>query len=361
MISDAGPHPYFELIGAHTDRERFDVRLATVGPSGSLQTEAERMGLESFSLDARGRWDYPRTAIALARRLRRDRIDVLQAHLLDGAVVGLTAARLARTPVAILTGHHSHEIPLHGRRSLAAADRLCAGPLCDSIIAPSEQMQDTLVSVHRVRPEKVKVVHHGFELDRLDPERVDGARVRAELALDGRLVIGSIGRLYWIKNQESLVRAFATVAAGLPEAVLLLVGGGDPAPVLDLARTLDVEDRIVLIPRREDVPELLAAMDLFVHPALAESFGMVIVEAMAMARPVVSTPVGIAPVVVESGTTGVLAAGGRTDQLQLALSEALAVRADWPAMGAEARRRALEFPAARMVAQYEHHYERLLP
>jgi glycosyltransferase involved in cell wall biosynthesis len=85
---------------------------------------------------------------------------------------------------------------------------------------------------------------------------------------------------------------------------------------------------------------------------------MVIVEAMAMGRPVVTTPVGIAPEVVEDGVSGVLARDGSVSGLGEALERALASRDRWAAFGAEAARRAQEFRAERMVAEYERLYER---
>jgi glycosyltransferase involved in cell wall biosynthesis len=359
LITDAGPHPYFRLIGAHANRGRFDVRLGTVGPSGPLQEEAREMELPSFSLGARGRSGYGVATARLALMLRRERIDVLHTHLLDASLVGGVAGRLARTPAIVFTGHHSHEMPLHGRRLLTAVDRLCAGPLCDAIIAPSAQMRDTLVRLHGVPPEKVTVIHHGFELAQLDPSVVDGAQVRRELDLEGRTVLTAIGRYYWIKNQEALVRAFASATASTPEVVLVLVGGGDGRPLKELASSLGIADRVRVLGPTPDVPGLLAATDLFVHPALAESFGMVIVEAMAMARPVLATPVGIAPEVLEDGATGFRAAGGSVDALSAALDRALSAREQWAGMGTEARRRAGSFDAAGMVDAYERVYERL--
>jgi glycosyltransferase involved in cell wall biosynthesis len=359
LITDAGPHPYFRLIGAHADRERFDVRIGTVGPAGALQAEAREMDLRSFALGARGRASYATATLRLARMLRGERIDVLHTHLLDASLVGGLAGRLARTPAIVFTGHHSHEMPLHDHRLLTAVDRLCAGPLCDAIIAPSAQMRDTLVRLHGVRPEKVTVIHHGFELAQLDPSVVDGAQVRRELDLEGRTVLTAIGRYYWIKNQEALVRAFASATASMPEVVLVLVGGGDGRPLRELAGSLGIVDRVRVLGPTPDVPGLLAATDLFVHPALAESFGMVIVEAMGMARPVVATPVGIVPEVLEDGATGFLAADGSVDALSAALDRALSARKQWLAMGAEGRRRAGSFDAAGMLEAYERLYDGL--
>ena len=107
------------------------------------------------------------------------------------------------------------------------------------------------------------------------------------------------------------------------------------------------------------MPEVLAATDVFVLPSLGESFGQVIIEAMAMARPVVSTPVGIAPEALDDGT-GVLAADTQPEDLEAALRRALGLRSEWPAIGRRARARALEFTAPKMVEHYETYYQELL-
>jgi len=150
------------------------------------------------------------------------------------------------------------------------------------------------------------------------------------------------------------------VAGRDEELVLLIVGAGDGSPLQELARALGIGDRVRVLPRREDAAALFAAMDVFVHPALAESFGMVIVEAMAMGKPIVSTAVGIAPDVLEDSAIGVLAPDGRVESLRAALSEVLARRPEWETMGAEAHRRSKRFSAERMVDEYESYYLRML-
>jgi glycosyltransferase involved in cell wall biosynthesis len=352
LITDAGPHPYFRTIVEHADHDRFELAVGCVGAAGQLQGEMRDKGIDTFALGADSRLGYPRATLSLARGLRRERVDVVQTHLIDACLVGLAAARLARTPVAIHTAHHSHELPFHGRR-LVYAERLCTGLVSDRIIAPSESVATTLVEHARVPRRKIEVIPHGFDLERLDFASADREGVRQELGLDGATVLGAVGRSYWLKNHSALVRAFAALASDFPDARLVIVGHGDWRELASLARELSVGDRVVFTGPREDVPDLLAAFDIFVHPALAESFGMVIVEAMAMARPVVSTRVGIAPDAIEPGISGVLADGFDADALEQALRGMLSQRRRWLELGVEARRRAEAFPAAAMVKAYE--------
>ena len=90
------------------------------------------------------------------------------------------------------------------------------GALCDHIIAPSRDVADTLMRFTHVREEKIEIVHHGFDLTRLDPTVVDGRRVRQELGLDGAIVFGAIGRIYRLKNYLALIDAFAAVLGAGP-------------------------------------------------------------------------------------------------------------------------------------------------
>jgi glycosyltransferase involved in cell wall biosynthesis len=126
------------------------------------------------------------------------------------------------------------------------------------------------------------------------------------------------------------------------------------------AAALGIGDRVVFTGPRSDVPELLAAFDAFVHPAVAESFGMVIVEAMAMGLPVLTTPVGIACEVIHGRGSGLVTNGSDPIALERGLLELLELRSSWPEMGAAARRQVVGFTAQRMASRYHELYEKWL-
>jgi glycosyltransferase involved in cell wall biosynthesis len=258
---------------------------------------------------------------------------------------------MARTPLTVFTAHHSHELPFHGRK-LIWADRLCAGPLSDLIIAPSAQVRKTLLAFTHVAPEKIAVVHHGFDLEALDPASNSGAAIRSEMGLDDQVVIGAIGRIYAIKNYEALITAFSRMLGDLPRAHLMIVGPGDPRPLVELSERLGIAGRVSMTGPRPNVPELLAAFDAFAHPSRAESFGMVIIEAMAAGKPVLSTPVGIAPEVIRDGQNGVLCRGCDVTALEEGLRRLIHLRPQWPVLGEAARACALSFDAGAMSQAY---------
>jgi glycosyltransferase involved in cell wall biosynthesis len=360
FISNSYPSDYFPVIAQYTDHDRFKMEVGSLDRSGGLQERLGELGLPTFALGVERRSLYPLAVLRLAARLHREQIDVLHTHLFDASLVGLSAAKLARTPLAIFTGHHSHEVPLHNRRLLFELDRLAARGLADVVVAPSSQMSATFVSLYGCQPERVEVIPHGINLVRFDPRRVDGRGVRAELGLEGKLILGAVSKHFWIKNLDALVRAFAVIAEREGDAHLVVIGLGDRSGLAALVDQLGLRARVSLLAPRHELPEVMAAFDLFVHPALAESFGLALVEAMAMERVVVATAVGIAPDVIEDGVSGLRIAGTDVESIALGLQRALDCRERWPEMAAEARRRALSFTPERWVHAHERLYERRL-
>lgn len=360
LISDAKAADYFRLIARYTDHDRFDMRVASLEPAGELQTALEQVGVPAFAVGADRRAQYPTAIVELVKRLRRERIDVLHAHLFEASAVGLLAARFAAVKVRVFTGHHSHEVPLHNRRALLEVDRFVARRLANVIVAPSQEMRDTFVSVYGCAPSSVVVIEHGLDLARFDPQSADGDRVRAELKLEGKLVFGVISKHFWVKNLDALLRAFATIARDRDDAHLVVLGIGDSSSLSELVAQLGLASRVSVLAPRHDVPDVLAAIDVYVHAALAESFGFAIVEAMAMERPVVVTPVGIARDIVQDGVTGIVTRGTDVESLAEAMSRALTWRERWPELGRAARARALMFTPERWVRSHEELYKQRL-
>jgi L-malate glycosyltransferase len=360
FISESHPTEYFRLIARYTDHSRFAMQVGSLGRTGGLHRGLEEISIPTFALGAERRAQYPGAVMQLARSLRRDRIDVFHAHLFEASIVGLLAARIAGVKLRVFTGHHSHEVPLYNWRLLLEVDRFAARHLADVVVAPSRQMRSTFLSSYGCDGRDVVVIEHGLDLHRFDPDRADGDAVRRELALEGKLIFGAISKPHWVKNLEALVRAFGPIATNRRDVHLVVLGVGDMPSLQATVKDLGLSDRVTLLDRRDDVPEVLAAFDVYVHAALAESFGFSIVEAMAMARPVITTPVGIAPDVVEDGVSGFVVTGTDPEALRDAMLRGLASRDHWPALATEARRRALQFPAERWVRAYEELYLRWL-
>ena len=357
LLASNLPIQSFGLFARFADPSRVALTIVSLDEAVPLQRGLRSMGVPTFSLGATTRTAYPQAMVGLVRLLRREQADILQTHLFDACLVGLAAGRLARVPVTIFTAHHSHEMPLHDRWLVTLADRLAAGPLSDRVIAPSAPMKETLIRHHRVRPDKIAVIPHGFDLTVFDPQQASGRSFRAAHGLAASTVFGSVSRYFWIKNVEGLIHAFVEVARREPTAKLVVVGQGDRSDAEQLVQALGLDGRVLLLGAVDNIADAYAAFDVLVHPSLAESFGQAIVEAMATGTPVVSTPVGVAPEVIEDGRTGFSARSSDAVDIAAAMIRALESRDDWPRIGRAARQRALSFTPEAWVGAHEDAYE----
>jgi glycosyltransferase involved in cell wall biosynthesis/SAM-dependent methyltransferase len=361
FIQNSARSSYLNAIASHTDRSRFEVSIASLGPAGPLQEDVAARGLQSFSLDCAGRKHYPGAILALARRLRRERIEILQTHLFEASLVGLTAAKLARTPLAILNDHHSAEVLLRRKRTVVWADRLATRVLADRVLAPSPYMKEILVSDEGVPAEKIAVIPYGLDLELLRPSPGARERVRRELGVDDRIVLGAFGRLQWVKNYPGLLTAFAGIARERSDVVLVIAGDGpERAALAKLSGSLSIADRVHFLGFRPDVADLLSAVDLLVHASLVECSVQVVAEAFALRRPVVSTAVGGATELVENGVSGELVPPGDVGALGRSLRSMLTNRSHWTEMGEAGRARVEMRSADRVVPRYEEQYLRWL-
>jgi glycosyltransferase involved in cell wall biosynthesis len=166
------------------------------------------------------------------------------------------------------------------------------------------------------------------------------ARARWLRGRDERLVVGMVARLDPIKDQATLIRAFAEVAKEHPQAELWLIGDGERAwELCDLAAAEGVADRVVFWGSRRDVPELLGQMDVFAFSTSCdEGFGIALIEAMAAGLPVIASDVPACREVLDEGAAGVLVPAGDEARLAQALCALLGSedeRAAWARRGLE--------------------------
>jgi glycosyltransferase involved in cell wall biosynthesis len=231
--------------------------------------------------------------------------------------------------------------------------------------ALTEAVKRGAVSSLRIDPERITVIERGRDPERLgEPSRKRRAAARAALGLtqDGDVVV-TVGRQEFQKGQRHLLEAFARLAAARPEAVLLVAGreGHASADLETFRAGLGVGDRVRLLGHRTDVPEILAAADVFAFPSLYEGFGGAVIEAMALGLPVVASDLPALHEVVEAERTGVLVPPGSAADLASAIGGLLDDPARARAMGERGRATFLErFTVERTTARMVELYGRIL-
>jgi glycosyltransferase involved in cell wall biosynthesis len=313
-------------------RAEFDVVVAAHG-DGPVRTAARAAGVRYAPLLHVRRAPHPvedvRAFLEILRLIRSERPDVLHANSSKAGILGRLAATLARVPVRVFTVHGWAFRAYSGAAGLLYlwADRLLA-PVTEMTICVARSDLDAGVRARTCRRGRATVIPNGVALGVPQARPRDG----------GPLRIVSVARLRRPKDVLTLVRAVALLPPGGARATV--VGDGPQrAEVADEIRRLGV-DGVDLVGERDDVPEMLAASDVFVLPTLSEGLPMSALEAMAAGLPVVAAAVGGVPELVDDGETGLLVPPGRPDALAAALGRLAADRALARRLGAAGRRRA---------------------
>ncbi len=340
-------------------RARYDLAVVCPphAPGRRLLARARALGVEACALDVR---TERRPAATLRHWLQAQRFDLFHCHagiFWEGAL-GAAIAREAGVPV-VRTEHAPHRDPTP--RNVAMSGALSGA--VDRLICVSAGVGASFLAIG-VPAEKLRIVRNGIApLPSRSRATVDRATVRARLGLPtaARLVL-TVGRLDEQKGHRTLLGAAPTVLRGAPDVRFLWVGRGPLEDELRAhLRARDLEERVQVLGRRDDVPDVLAAADLFVLPSRFEGLPLAALEAMRAGLPVVGTRVCGIDEVVRDGQTGRLVPPLDAAALASAILEALGDprrAACWGRAGRVLVARA--FGAARMARETAAIYDELL-
>jgi glycosyltransferase involved in cell wall biosynthesis len=310
----------------HLDRTKFEVHVAcTAGNGGEeplplrimRQVPQLRIRPTYFvshlnSSSAQALWrsvsaltPVPKDVLDLRRYVKANRIRII--HSTDrprNAVYCVTLGRLTGAKSVM----HVHVKWSAGYGPLAS----WALRNADAVFSISRFVTRTIVEAGR--PERdVHTVLNAIDPSRWDPS-TDGSGLRRELGISPEApVLASVSRLFAWKGQRELLRAFARARQQRPDLKLMVVGNDVSGygaaysrELKELAVQLDIEPHVFFTGGRSDIPRVMAACDVFTLPSFEEPFGLVFLEAMAMAKPIVALNNGGTPEVVEHGSSGLL-------------------------------------------------------
>ncbi|MDP1846686.1 MAG: glycosyltransferase [Solirubrobacteraceae bacterium] len=368
-MTDAGPVRLVNIVGAAEGADWFapmcaglaarghDVRAIIDARPGAIGAQLAQAGIPVDRLDlslsrplaaargpARGALDASRLARAAGRVtgvLRRVRPDVVLTHHFNATLLGRLAGAAAGVPLRLSMAPSPFTLEAPVTRALDRATWRAN----HVVIAGSERVR-SLYEAIGVPRSRLEVVYYGAPAERFDPRGADRAATRARLGVPAYApLIGHVAHFYapiggrfappaargrGVKGHEVLLRALPAVLAERPDARLVCAGGARGAPaqryrerIGQLAEALGVAHAVDLLDERDDVPQLLGALDVSVQPSLAENLGGTI-ESLLMAAPTVASRVGGMPEAVRHEETGLLVAPDRPDELAAAIARLLA-------------------------------------
>ena len=246
----------------------------------------------------------PRLIADIGQEIQRTRAKILHVHGYAASNFGRIAARKAGIPLVLHEHFADPAMP-----SYQKIPDLFLRNLTSHAIAVSQSTADFLIRDRFVPEDRVNVVFNGAPLDEFAPRpRDDGYAIRGELGLEMTApVITTLGRLNAQKGHAILIAAAAQVVARLPEARFLIVGDGDLLEALRAqAAALGIANAVVFAGHRNDVPAILAATDVLCISSNYEGTPLVLFEAMAAGKAVVSTAVDGCKEVIQDKKNGLL-------------------------------------------------------
>ncbi|WP_066633881.1 glycosyltransferase [Desulfolucanica intricata] len=268
---------------------------------------AGEMGLNALAVPMRHKLDLG-TLGRLTGVVRDYRPDLVHTHGVRANLLGRLAARRAGVRKIVTTVHSLlvQDYPDFFSRLANTWTELLTRGLTDHFIAVSRELKNALVK-DGLPENKISVIYNGLDLDKFKP-RLPAGSYRKRLGCGPQVpLVAIVARLHAVKGHKIFLQAVDKVLEAVPEARFLVVGAGpDEIQLKELTGRLGLESVVNFLGFVEDVPDLMADLDLLVIPSLWEGFGLTAIEAMTVGVPVVASDVGGLPEVVRAGETGIL-------------------------------------------------------
>ncbi|MBF0458650.1 MAG: glycosyltransferase family 4 protein [Nitrospirae bacterium] len=269
---------------------------------GKLYDQAEALGVAVRDIRLKNLMDFA-SWFRIIRVVRQDKINIICANI-GKEYWPLAVICRAMGLKSVIIRHQMNKLK-------KLTNRLIAGDI-NKIIAVSAAVKRTLIN-SGIAEGKIEVIYNSVDIGRFDPDkaqRTDArALVRAELGIAAdAIVIASVGRITEDKGGLDLLYAFSDALGGFPNMRLVFAGEGTfQAVIEEHARSLSLLERVHFTGYRGDVQRIYAAADIVAVPTRGlESFGMTVIEAMAMGRPVIASNSGGMPEIITHGVNGLL-------------------------------------------------------
>ena len=284
--------------------------------------------------------------LALRRIVTEFRADVVCAHQYTPYSYAAMAVPLVRPRPGLVFIEHGRHYPDVRRPKRIVANRTVFLQYTDRVVAVCGYIKRLLVENEGIPASRIDVIYNGVDPTRFDETTLtpdSRAKVRADLGLtEDHRVVTCVARIHPVKDHPTLVRGFARAAEAMPEARLLVVGGGDSASLQKLATELGAREKVIFTGVRRDIPAIYNASDLFSMSSLSEGTSVTLLESMLLRRASVVTDVGGNPEIVERERTGLLVPRGDHAALGDAMVTLLRDPERRRAMGERGRARVLE-------------------
>ncbi|MGH9514626.1 MAG: glycosyltransferase [Terriglobales bacterium] len=294
-------------LALRLDPARYAVTLGCLRMSGPLLAKLDGSTVSVMEWNAGGGVNSPRgiyQILRVARFLRRARFDIVHAHDLWSNLLAIPSARLARVPVIISSRRDLGHLAWYTPRRRKFLRHLQS--LSTAVLVNSGQISEQLVREDGFRPEFIRIVHNGIDLDRFS--RLVPERERIFPGLQNYKLIVCTGNMHSdVKGHLTLIDAARSICSRSPQVKFLLIGDGKKRTEFEARVShFGLQSNFLFLGSRQNVSEILACCDIAVLPSQAEGFSNALLEYMGTGLPTVATDVGGNPEVIENRVDGLL-------------------------------------------------------
>ena len=355
------------------DPARFKQTVCCLTSAGKFAERIKVTGVEIIELNMPAQqFRFPLMRLAkMFRQLAPDIVHTRGWPTVDAAF----AARLARVKYLAHGEHGREHADANGSNWKRNQIRRIVGMVVDRYVIVCDFFRSWLNKTCGVRNEKILYIPNGVDTNKFYPlnsvsvkeERCGEAeesrwRLRQRLGLPAdTLLLGTVGRLDPVKDLPTLMKGYRQIKDDFPKARLVIIGDGPvKSNLMRLSGELNLDASLLWLGERNDIPDLLRSLDLFVQTSVFEGMSNTILEAMASGLPIVATDTGGNPELVSTGENGTLVQVGDVQRLGDALQRYLADPTLRRNHGSQSRLRSVNyFDLSLMAARYAEMYEAL--
>ena len=348
------------------NKKKYDVTLLT-GPGGEWLTRARNIpNLNAIIVPEIVReinfiCDFI-SIIKIFRIIKEYKFDIVHTHSSKPGFSGRIAAKLAKVPCII---HTIHGFPFHDfmpwwSRTFYITLEKCLAKFTDKLITVCDLNKEKAIQLKIGPPEKFKTIYSGIDFSKFEIENKVNKHELLNMSINGPLV-GMIGRLSEQKAPHIFINAIPLILEKIPDAIFILVGDGElRQKVESLIKKLRIQDHTFILGFRDDIPQILSILDVFVLSSFWEGLGRSLTEAMYMKCPVVATKVEGVPELVEHNEMGFLVPPNNPDAIAKGVIELLGNQEKARIMALKAHERVVhDFSVQKMVFDIDNLYNKL--
>ncbi|RFA37261.1 N-acetyl-alpha-D-glucosaminyl L-malate synthase BshA [Virgibacillus dokdonensis] len=309
-------------------------------------------------------FQYPPYDLALAAKMaeviNREKLDILHVHYaMPHAISALLARDIAEHKVKIVTTLHGTDITVLAIDDIFKNMITHAINQSDAVTAVSNHLASHTKQLLEIKQD-IQVIYNFINEQEYYPKRLDFIKQQYDIKSNEKVIV-HISNFRKVKRLPDIIRTFYLIHQQVDSKLLLIGDGPECGTTMNLVKELNLEQNVLFLGKQKNISELLRISDLKLLLSEKESFGLVLLEAMACGVPCVGTNVGGIPEVIDHNQTGYIAELGDTDQAATYAIEILTNQTLWNSFSNNAVKRVeTHFHSKQIVKQYEQLYDCLL-